>query len=200
MEKAEWDRKIDAVIGPYKQAQTFMVRSLTGKWKFPIYVDFDVPKISKSLLFQIIFELEMIGIKVLITTCDQAGGNQGLAKSLGIFPTKKISKQLGVEHDPENVTFTNPWDNEREIFFSFDWVHAFKNLRNHMLDDTMTLEKGVQITRADLLKIRGKTEIRGAFKLEDIHFYCKNQDRQRVGLARDLLSKRSAMLFKDLYP
>ena len=87
-EHGDWDRKMDAVLGPNKQAQTFMVKSLTGKWKFPVYIDFDTPVIPKSLLFQIIFQLEMIGIKVLITVCDQAGGNQALAKSLGIFPTK----------------------------------------------------------------------------------------------------------------
>ena len=198
VERAEWDQKIDAVIGPHKQAQTFMVRSLTGKWKFPIYVDFYTPKISKSLLLQIIFQLESIGIKVLITTCDMAGGNQGLARSLGIFQDKKTSEALGVEQ--ENVTFPNPWDSDREVFFSFDWIHGFKNLRNHMLDDTMTIKKNIHVNRADLLKTREKTEIKGAFKLEDIHFYCKNQDRQSVSLARDLLCNRSAMLMKALYP
>ena len=89
----------------------------------------------------------MIGIRVLITTCDQAGSNQAVAKSLGIFPNKKTSKTLGVEHDPENVTFPNPWDQEREVFFSFDWVHAFKNLRNHLLDDTVEIEKGIKVNR-----------------------------------------------------
>merc|ERR1712051_347005 len=122
----------------------------------------------------------------MITTCDQAGGNQGLAKSLGIFPSKKTSEELGVDHDPENVSFTNPWNNERQVLFAFDWIHAFKNLRNHMLDDEMT--------------IKGKTEIRGAFKLDDIHFYCKQQDRQRVSIARDLLCQRSGMMYKSLYP
>ena len=199
VERAQWDRKIDAVIGPHKQAQVFMLRSLIGDWKLPVYVEFDT-KVTKSLLLQIIFQIEMIGIKVMITTCDQAGGNQGLAKSLGIFPSKKTSEELGVDHDPENVSFTNPWDNERQVLFAFDWIHAFKNLRNHMLDDEMTIKKGKTIRREDLLTIKGKTEIRGAFKLDDIHFYCKQQDRQRVSLARDLLSKRSAMMYKALHP
>ena len=65
MERAEWDQKIDAVIGPHKQAQTFMVRSLTGKWKFPVYVDFDTGNIPKSLLFQIIFQLSIFDEYVL---------------------------------------------------------------------------------------------------------------------------------------
>ena len=197
--RAEYDRKMDAVLGPHKQAQTFMVRSLIGKWKFPVYVDFDTP-VTKSLLLQVIFQLEMIGIKVLITTCDQAGSNQAVAKSFGIFPSKKTSKDLGIDHDPENVTFTNPWDNERQVFFSYDFVHAFKNLRNHLLDDTVEIEDGVKVNKTDLLKLQGKTEVRGAWKLEDIHFYCKKQDRQNVQLARDLISNRSAMLMKALYP
>ena len=178
-EKAEWDRKIDAVLGPNKQVNVFMVRSLFGDWKLPVFIDVEAtkdpnepklpkgvknpPKIPKFLLMQIIVQLEALGIKVLSTVCDMGGDNQGLAKELGI--------------NTNNVTFPNPWDPERPVYFSFDFVHGFKNLRNHLLDDTVTFN-GVRINKSDILKLRGKTEIRGGFKLEDQHFYCKGQDRQ----------------------
>ena len=35
-EKAEWDRKVDCMLGPNRQANVFMVRSLYGNWKFPL--------------------------------------------------------------------------------------------------------------------------------------------------------------------
>ena len=52
----------------------------------------------------------------------------------------------------------------------------------------------------DILKPRGVTEIRGGFKLEDVHFYCKKQDRQNIQYAVDLMSIRSANLCKTMYP
>ena len=181
-EKAEWDRKTDAILGPNRQANVFMIRSIYGNWKMPVYIDFEptkdpnapklpkgtkkLPKIPKFLLMQIIVQLEAIGIKVVSTVCDMSGDNQGLATSLGI--------------NTQNVTFENPWDSDRQIYFAFDWVHGFKNLRNHLLDDRVTIN-GVTVDKSDILKLRGITEVRGGFKLEDVHFYCKNQ-------ARSLLS------------
>ena len=152
--------KTDSLLGPNKQANVFMVRSLFGNWKFPVYIDFEptknpndpklpkgakkLPKIPKFLLMQIIVQLEAIGIKVMSTVCDMSGDNQALAKELGI--------------DTENISFTNPWDQDRQVFFAFDWVHGFKNLRNHLLDDRVTIS-GVTISKQDILKLRGKTEI-----------------------------------------
>ena len=157
-EKAEWDRKMDAMLGPNKQANVFMVRSLYGKWKFPVYVDFEptknpedpklpkgskkLPKIPKFLLLQIIVQLEAIGIKILSTVCDMGADNQGLASELGITP--------------ENITFPNPWDPDRSIYFSYDFVHGFKNLRNHLLDDHVKIN-GITISKVDILKLRGIT-------------------------------------------
>ena len=135
-----------------------MVRSLYGNWKLPVYIDFEptkdpnqtklpkgtkkLPKIPKILLMQIIIQLEAIGIKVLTTVSDMGGDNQALARELGITT--------------ENISFTNPWDPDRQIYFSYDWVHGFKNLRNHLLDDRVTIN-GVTVSKVDLLKLRGIT-------------------------------------------
>ena len=44
VEKCEWDRKTDSLLGPNKKANVFMVRSLFGNWKFPVYIDFEPTK------------------------------------------------------------------------------------------------------------------------------------------------------------
>ena len=167
--KAEWDRKLDCMLGPNKQANVFMVRSLNGNWKLPVYIDFEpttnpndpklpkgtkeLPKIPKFLLMQIIIQLEAIGVKVLSTVSDMGGDNQGLANDLRITP--------------DNITFPNPWDPERPIYFAYDWVHSFKNLRNHLLDDRVTIN-GVTVSKVDILKLRGKT---GKIKFELYIFF-----------------------------
>ena len=77
---------------------------LIGKWKFPVYVDFDTP-VTKSLLLQVIFQLEMIGIQVLITTCDQAGSNQAVAKEFGILTITKYQFSKNLIRHPKSAWF-----------------------------------------------------------------------------------------------
>ena len=90
---------------------TFIFKST----KIPhISVDYDTG-LKKEALFEIINELEKVGISILSTTCDQGGENNGLAKNLNI--------------NLDNVTFENPADKERDIAFTFDFIHAFKNVR-----------------------------------------------------------------------
>ena len=66
---ADLDRKSDmALMG--KNVQTVMVRGITSPWKFPVYTGLDLA-LTKEILFEIIVALEGLGLKVLITTCDQ---------------------------------------------------------------------------------------------------------------------------------
>ena len=59
---------------------TFIFKST----KIPhISVDYDTG-LKKEALFEIINELEKVGISILSTTCDQGGENNGLAKNLNI--------------------------------------------------------------------------------------------------------------------
>ena len=114
-ERGQYDQKNDYTLGPHSQANQLMVRSLGGDWKVPIYTLFD-SEVSKETLIEIICALETIGIHILLIVCDQGGRNMGLPKKLGITS--------------ENVSFTNPFDPNRVIFFSYDFVHTFKNLRS----------------------------------------------------------------------
>ena len=113
--KVGWDPKFDMIIGPGKKMQLCEVRCIcTSSMKYPVYFEFD-KKMVKSLLNQIIYELEAIGLHVLASICDQAGENQGLAN------------QLGVSIDDN--TFVNPYDPTRKVKFSYDLWHGIRNLR-----------------------------------------------------------------------
>lgn len=73
----EYDTLHDQVMGPYNQMQVIMARGLAAPWKQPVMIDFDT-KMTKSILFNIIEELDMIGYKVICCVCDCGGGNLGL--------------------------------------------------------------------------------------------------------------------------
>ena len=187
-EEAGLDTRMDMVIGPAKFAQTVMVRGLAASWKFPVFVDFDMC-MTKQVLFEIILALETVGLKVLITTCDQGPKNLSLASK----------KQLNLG---DSLSFANPHDSARKILFSFDFVHVFKNIRNHILDDLIAFEDGTCASRKDFQDLFDtlSPEITAGYKLKDIHLNCKGTDRQNVALAVQLLSGTVSTLFKLQFP
>ena len=69
--KVAWDMKLDMLIGPGSKMQCAVVRSIVGLFKFPWFYDFD-RKMTKKLLLQLIFVIESMGFKNLLTVCDQA--------------------------------------------------------------------------------------------------------------------------------
>ena len=113
-EVVKMDYKIDAALGPHKYANQILIKSITGDWEVPVYTKFD-SAITKKNLFKVIRQLEAVGIKPMFVVCDQGPRNLTLAKKLGI--------------DVDSVSFQNPCDPSRKIFFAFDVVHGFKNLR-----------------------------------------------------------------------
>jgi hypothetical protein len=181
------DRYLDLAIGPNKMVQTVMVRGLCSGWKYPIFCEFDTA-LSKTVLFEIIMALEALGVKMLIATCDQGSKNLGLAR------------QLGVTED--NVKFENPFCSERSVYFCYDWVHCFKNIRNHMLDKATVFSDGSIATKEDFETLfqMVSSEISCGYKLTDLHLNCQGSDRQNVRLACQLLSNTTATIFKILFP
>jgi hypothetical protein len=121
-------------VGPHKMVQTLIVRGVASAWKFPVYADFDTALLEQVML-EIIVTLECLGLKVLISTCDQGPKNVGLCGALGV--------------SVENVFFENPYDNSRKVIFTYDFVHAFKNLRNHFMDDVVVFDDGAIIFKSD---------------------------------------------------
>lgn len=60
-----------------------MARGLIGKWKQPIYTDFD-QKITPAILNEICSRLHEIGYEVVACVSDCGGGNVGLWRALNI--------------------------------------------------------------------------------------------------------------------
>ena len=166
-----------------------MVRSLVATWKFVYYCDFDTP-MTKFLFNQLIYDMEAAcGIKVLANTCDQAGGNEGFQKTLGATVTKPWSR--------------NPYDSSRKIYFLYDYVHVFKNTRNHLLDKTITVN-GLTINPKkhlqELQQYCRANEVSAGSFLKDIVLNCRSSDRQTTSLARVLLSSATANLLRMFFP
>ena len=112
-----------------------MLRSLTAKWKYPVFMDLKYA-VSVSRLMNIIFECESVSALVMAISCDQCGGNQGLLAKLGITPDKPY--------------FINPVDALRLIFWFLDWLHLLKNLRSNILDHALITPEGLHISKEDL--------------------------------------------------
>ena len=115
-EHCDLDQKIDAMLGPNSYAQQIFIQSLTGPWKLPYFVEFDV-SMTKKTLFDIIHGLDEIGVHILFVTSDQGGKNVGLPG------------ELGLTNDKPYFTFTSKNGKIRKIYFGFDWVHLHKSLR-----------------------------------------------------------------------
>ena len=89
--KCGWDLKTDTLIGPGTKMQTAVVRSLTGLFKFPWLFDFD-RKMTKKLLLQLIYVMESMGFKNLLSCCDQAQWSELLyIVQIFIFVTQHYS-------------------------------------------------------------------------------------------------------------
>ena len=129
-------RNVTFILGPHRSAQVICVRSLTSSWKYPIYVAFDSP-VTPEIYKEIIMELEQIGIHLLMTACDQGSKNEGLAKRLGVTKDK--------------FWIQNPADPSRIVLWSYDFIHVFKNDRNHTLDQTKLLGDGRSFSKQDFI-------------------------------------------------
>lgn len=172
-----FDRKTERIFGPYNHAQVVMARGLTGKWKQPVYYDFDKP-MSKTLLFEIIESIEISGFKVIAITSDLGGENRSVWKQLRISPT--------------NTSFQNPFDGSRQIYVFADVPHLLKLARNHFVEKGLVVCGNEHITKSCLEQLlqKQKTDLKIAFKLTSEHLFPKNK--QNVKLASQLFSNSNA--------
>ena len=164
-----------------------MVRSLTHDWEYPILLEFD-KALSTSTYNEIIYALESIGIHILLSVSDQGPRNEALIRDLGITVDEPWSP--------------NPFDPSRKVFFSFDFNHIFKNQRNAILDNITILEDGKTFSKKDLQELFDYVKTNGlspgAF-LKEIMITCNGSDRQTVGFAYNLMSKRTAALLLEYF-
>ncbi|KAF0297805.1 Transposable element P transposase [Amphibalanus amphitrite] len=188
-----YDQQRDVIVGPHKQAQVIMVRSICGAWKQPVYVAFDTA-ISPEILMQLILSLEEMGYPVRAVVSDMGSKNVGLWRA------------LGVSYDGE-TSIANPAAADRRVWFFADVPHCLKNLRNHILDDGLYLgcggDRGDPVVDSDLMEELARevsaTEFTVNRKLTALHVHAAKGDRQRVYLAAQLLSETVAKSIPEVF-
>ncbi|KAK7603325.1 hypothetical protein V9T40_003324 [Parthenolecanium corni] len=170
----EYDQLLDEVIGPKKKVQVVMARGLTGKWKQPVFVDFD-QKMTKEILLNILEKLHLIGLLVVCCTSDCASENQTLYSSLGATYEKPY--------------FKHPC-NDFDIVCMHDLPHVLKLIRNWLLDKGLILNDCLVINRKPFQTLidAAQTEVNACYKLQDRHLTRRKSERQNVRLAAELLS------------
>ena len=55
----------------------FMIRSLTGNWKYWIYFDLDMKLTNTDEWYEMLGQFESTGAIIKCLTCDMGGSNQG---------------------------------------------------------------------------------------------------------------------------
>ena len=82
-----YDVEEDQVLGPHKEVQVAMVRGLLSGWMQPIFYNYDM-KMTRKVLFDIVFALHQSGYQVVAIVSDMGGKNISLWKELEISPEK----------------------------------------------------------------------------------------------------------------
>jgi hypothetical protein len=181
--KVSIDQANQQVVGPHRACQVIMARGLVGKWKQPVYYDYD-RNMTKEIMFDIISRLYHSSLIVIAVTSDMGTGNIGFWNQVGIGFNK-------------NVYFFHPEDDNLKIHVFADVPHRLKLARNHFLDHGFTIN-GVKVDRACLEKLltASKSELTIAFKINRYHLDIKGTERQKVLPAVQLFSNQVAKAIK----
>lgn len=177
-----YDKKRDIVVGPCTQVQVFMVRSVFGSWKNPIFYGFDTP-VTPALFSSLVTRLHKAGYTVIASVCDSAP------------PNKKMYRQMG--STVKNPVIYHPVMNT-PIVCLHDPPHNVKLCRNYLLDCGILLNPKERRARVatkdclyDLVQLTG--DIDGPphdVRIE--HLLVKGSDRQNVKKATQVLSPKTA--------
>ena len=144
---------------------------------------------TKKLICDVIIKMEAEGFRIQVIIFDL--GNKTLMKELGFTKGKYF--------------FQHPVDPDRIVYMMPDVPHVVKLVRNHLVDHGFlvpTEDKThlVHLDVEDFRKILEKdnSEFR-VTKLSELHLNARNSERQRVRLAKQLLSGScaKAILFND---
>ena len=155
-----------------------MARGICGKWKQPVYYDFD-STLSKELLFQVIRSIEDVGLKVYALVSDLGSANRKLHGSLAI--------------NPERTFFEHPSDSRRKVHVFADIPHMLKLMRNHFLDSGLRQQSGNICSKNKIKEIldADKSEFRLCPKLKSDHISLQAMARQKVLPAVQLFSNHT---------
>lgn len=170
-----YDSVEDIFRGPHNNLQMVVVRSLIGKWKQPVFYDFDKP-INKHLFYEIVDKVEKTGFKVRGFVSDMGPCNQKLLSDLAISENR--------------TSIPNPTNIERRIWGFCDVPHLLKLLRNHLLDEGYELSDGKLVKKDVLEKVVSSesNDLKFVHKVTPNHFLLKGTERQNVRKAAELLS------------
>jgi hypothetical protein len=176
-----YDKGLDQVQGPHKNAQVMMVRPLFSQWKQPVYYDFD-KSMTKGIYMDIVSKLYESGYTVIATTCDMGATNRAFWKSLGV--------------SSDNVSIPHPNDPKANIYFFADTPHVLKLLRNHFHDSGFNLDghhlsKEILVKTLEILREK-KSEVRLGHKLQESQLHVSTRGRQRVRPAAQFYSRTNA--------
>ena len=147
---AQFDPKNECKIGPHKNVFMLTVRGLFSDWMVTFFYRFDYA-IDEHMYKEIISKLYELNFIVKITLCDQGPKNMALLKNLNVTPEHPYS--------------LHPCNDQIKVYFSFDFVHVFKNFASHLRDDYCLLPSGNEFTVSvfeDLLNARGPSEFANA--------------------------------------
>jgi len=177
-----YDEKQDQVYGPCKQVQVVNVRSLFGKWKNPIFFQFDC-RITKDIYNNLAKALHSAGYYLIANVCDSHLSNKTFYKSMGVtvnapFFIHPITKKICIcLHDPP---------------------HLCKLCRNHLLDPGIRLNPGEKPERIaskdpllELVTLSTGVDLL-THKLKIGHLTVKGSERQNVLKAAQVLSESTA--------
>lgn len=181
----EYSRTLDCIMGPHRYLQTVMVRGLFGKFKQPVYINFD-HNITDDLLDSVIVQLHEVGYNVVGCVSDNGGGNVGLLKKYGVnFETTYILHPV----------------TGRKIYMLSDAPHLMKLLRNWFIDGGFVLKDGTELNQGKIRELlKTNTEISPIYKLSVKHLEVEKAERQNVRLACELFSHSVAQSLRRNFP
>ncbi|XP_039300398.1 uncharacterized protein LOC120355776 [Nilaparvata lugens] len=183
-----YDSIMDVFRGPHVNVQVIIIRSVAGKWKQPIFYQFD-QAITVDIFFQAIRLVEESGFRCRGFVSDMGGSNRKLVSDLGISQTKP--------------SVDNPCCDDRAIWAFSDVPHVLKLIRNHLLDQGFELPGGIMVTKDilfDLIKQQNTTDLKYAYKITEGHLLLTGSERQNVRKAAELLSRTVAKAISYILP
>ena len=186
---AMFDKKNETCIGPHEYAFLMNIRSIFGNWRLPFFTAFDFKPTKEWYIEMIRLLYDELGLTVMLTTCDQGSNNRGLRTELKITAKKPF--------------ILHPCNDKVKVYWTFDEIHLFKSFVNHIRDDQCMLPSGSEFNAddfQDILNKRGNSEICMGSHLKQKQLSAKNQERQNVGHAVNLISRPTAEMFKHFYP
>ena len=115
---------------------------------------------------------------------------------------QKLFNSDNFDITPEVPYIIHPCDEKFKLYITYDAIHMYKTMVNHIRDDECMLPNNMTFNRSDFIDLvekRGSAEISfgSHLKLKEINFF--GQDRQNVAAALHIVCNGTADLFDYFY-